>query len=51
MPYITVYTIIEDGDVYRIRLVDNGINYDSDIIVNIETALDKLEELKLRDGV
>ena len=51
MPYISEYTIVEDGDVYRIRLTDNDITYDSEIIENIQVALERLEELKNRDGL
>ena len=52
MPYINEYTIVEDGDVYRIRLTDGNKQYDSVIFMkNLQEALDQLEALKERDGV
>ena len=51
MPYISVYTIVEDGDVYRIRLSDGADHYDSVDTFNLEEALVYLEALKKGDGV
>jgi len=51
MPYISEYTIVEDGDVYRIRLTDTQGNcYDSTVDWKLGEALDFLEALKKGDG-
>jgi len=51
MPYISEYTIVEDGDVYRIRLTDGEDHYDSANSYSIKQALERLEALKHGDGI
>ncbi len=51
MPYISQYTIVEDGDVYRIRLTDGEDHYDSVEYMKLEEALEYLEALKKGDGI
>ena len=49
--YISQYTMVEDGDVYRIRLTDGDDHYDSTEYYDLEEALDRLEALKQGDGI
>ncbi len=51
MPYISEYTIVEDGDVYRIRLTDGKKEYDSVNHYRLKEALNAIYELKKGDGI
>lgn len=51
MPYISEYTIVEDGDVYRIRLTNGKYHYDSVSHYRLEQALKEIENLKKGDGL
>lgn len=50
MPYISEYTLVEDGDCYRVRLTDGDRSYDSVIYYDLQEALNELEILNSRDG-
>ncbi len=53
MPYISVYTIVEDDTdtVYHVRLTDGEDHYDSIETYDLPDALERLEAMKRGDGI